>query len=123
MIAKITKVKPKYTYMKRLLLFILPIMSACSSKPKEIKDMTSEAFTITKFLVKEKLAAPATADFPHVPDRADYLGDSLFRIVSYVDAQNKVGATVRTQYGATVHYKGGEWSNLNNWEILDFTSK
>ncbi|KAA2242826.1 hypothetical protein F0L74_09870 [Chitinophaga agrisoli] len=106
------------------ILFVLPLfLASCSIKPKEVSQMSTEAFTIAKVFVKAKLATPATADFPHVPDRVDYLGDSLFRIVSYVDAQNRMGATIRTSYGATVHYKGGDWSNVNNWELLNFSSK
>lgn len=109
--------------MKRVLLFFLLLQVACSSGVKRIENMSSEAFTITKFLVKDRLVSPSTAEFPHVADRIDYLGDSLYRIVSYVDSQNKMGALVRTTYGATVQYKGGDWSNLNNWALVNFSSK
>lgn len=53
--------------------------------------------------VEERLAAPASADFPFggAAGMQD-LGAGKYGITSYVDAQNRFGATLRTDYDCTV---------------------
>lgn len=101
-------------------MYLMGLFTACSG-PQKIEEMTDKAFTISKFVVQKMLKSPSTAKFPHIADRAEYLQDSLFGINSYVDSQNGFGAIVRSKYAIVLYYKGGDWADINNWEIKNLS--
>lgn len=71
--------------------------------------------------MKDRLSAPSTAEFPW--DYDQYLESHAgqeYTFDAYVDAENKLGGTVRTEYTCTVRdVGGGEWRLVN----LDMTSR
>ena len=67
--------------------------------------------------VKAALVSPSTADFPFLDFKSEYLGSGRYRVYSYVDSQNAFGATVRTDWTATLKYTGGTSADINNWEL------
>ena len=74
----------------------------------------AEAWAITRQFVTDKLRSPATADFPWSPTGATKLGPGKWRIAGYVDSQNAFGATLRTEFAATVETRDG-----TKWSLLD----
>ncbi len=52
-----------------------------------------EAYVMSQEFVKERLKAPATADFPWYDESfVKELGDNKFEVNAYVDAENSFGA-------------------------------
>jgi len=57
--------------------------------------------------VKNAVKSPSTASFPWFSEKAvRYLGDNVFEVQSYLDAQNEYGATVRTDFMCKVKRSG-----------------
>ncbi|NCC62241.1 MAG: hypothetical protein EOM12_15180 [Verrucomicrobiae bacterium] len=72
------------------------------------------AFTWVKAFVKNNLKSPGTATFASLWDtQFTDRGNYTWEIDSYVDAQNSLGAQVRTYFTAVVRYE-----NNNRWEVL-----
>jgi hypothetical protein len=105
---------------KGCLLFVLIvivgfIIYTCSG---DTKVSESEAWIIAKDYVESNLKAPSTADFS-----GEYSfkkeGENTFTIVSAVDAENVFGAKLRKPWRVKLTYNGGEWTDKNNWTLLD----
>jgi hypothetical protein len=72
------------------------------------------AYVICEEFVKDRLKAPATAEFPWITDsRITASSNGQFRVISYVDAQNSFGGQIRTHYDCTVQYASGRWTLKN----------
>lgn len=69
------------------------------------------AYQACKSLVRDRLKAPSSADFPWVrsSDVTEALGGGRYRVRSYVDAQNSFGGMIRNRYDCTVRYSSGSW--------------
>ena len=82
------------------------------------KDNTWLARGMTKDFVKKNLKSPSTAKFPGVldgwGDHTTYIGDQRYKTVSWVDAQNNFGATVRMNYTAIVEQTGKDTWRLES---------
>lgn len=80
---------------------------------------TLNAFVMSKAFVRERLKAPATAEFPwgtRGPDvSVTYLGGCTHEVRAYVDAENSFGAKLRSRYYAKIQNKIG----TDTWLILD----
>jgi hypothetical protein len=66
----------------------------------------SKAYVTAQLNVKNQLKSPTTASFPYSSAPGvvvNHVGDDA-HIVSYVDAQNGFGATIRERWIATVHW-------------------
>jgi hypothetical protein len=77
----------------------------------------TNAFVMCKDFVKDRLKAPASADFPWLDRQVTKRGPGRFTVVSYVDAQNAFGAKIRTHYSCTVSFKGGSVFALRDWTL------
>ena len=67
--------------------------------------------------VKANFVCPTTADFPFFDYDGWKLGDSIYVIGSYVDAENRFGARMRTTYIVTVKYLGPYPSHQYCWRL------
>jgi len=72
---------------------------------KETRPILTEtkAYYLAQGFVKDRLKAPATADFPYSFKRKR-VNDSTFIINSYVDSQNSFGALIRTNWSCIILY-------------------
>ncbi len=81
-----------------------------SDEPREKKPENQGvgATTLCKRAVEQKLVSPASAKHPWVlsKDVTHDLGNNRYRVLSYVDSQNKFGAMLRTQYDCVVERVG-----------------
>jgi hypothetical protein len=75
-------------------------------------DHSSSAFTRCQRYVRDRLKAPATADFPFLDRKTWKFDDDVYVVKSYVDAQNSFGAMLRTNWHCKVQYVGGDWKLL-----------
>lgn len=74
------------------------------------------AYVMSQKPVERLLRSPGSAKFPTIPDaKSERTGECTFRIVSYVDAQNGFGATIRSYYTAEIEYLPTE----QKWRALD----
>ena len=73
------------------------------------------AYEFAKGFVEERLTAPSTAEFAsHWDMKYEKVDTRTWKIWSYVDSQNALGATVRTKFYAKVMYLGP-----SSWKLLD----
>lgn len=68
------------------------------------KDRKVEVFTFVQSTVTKALPLPSTASFNIAESDIKLVEDCLYKIWSFVDSQNGVGAIVRTPWTATVEY-------------------
>lgn len=94
--------------------FILAITAKKNDNPE---DSARHAFIISQFFVEQKLKSPSTADFPLYEYNAIELEKNRWQVISYVDAQNSFGATIRTNYLVIMKYNGLDWDDINNWKL------
>lgn len=76
----------------------------------------AEAVTVTQRWVKQRLKAPATADFAGVLDHQVIpAGKDQYVVSGYVDAQNSFGAKIRTRYVCKLK----RVDEKGNWLLVD----
>lgn len=64
-----------------------------------------EAYVMIQADVRSRLKAPATADFPwKYSNGTRHIGDCVFVVVGYVDAQNSFGALIRANFTGRIEY-------------------
>lgn len=82
------------------------------------KDNSIAAYVMMERFVKQNLYTPATADFPGIwdgqKDHVEYLGNQKYLISSYVDAENRFGAKIRTYFKGVIQQTGEE-----NWTLVE----
>jgi len=75
-----------------------------------------EAYSVMKEHVLRQLKAPATADFPwKFSNGTRHIGDCVYVVIGYVDAQNSFGALLRVKFTGRFEYlpDRGSWRTLN----------
>lgn len=118
--------KEKESTVKKILTGIIIVgifafaFSTCSDEESKFdpQDFAEKAHVISQQFVSDNLKAPATADYPLTCNNTFYLKDSTFMVKACVDSQNEFGAKVRSDYECKLKYKGGDWADRNNWELL-----
>lgn len=83
------------------------------------EDKSTMAFIISQEFVKLSLVSPSTADFPAMDYQHKKYKDQVYEISSYVDSQNKLGATLRTNWTVTLQYIGGNEASRASWKLLN----
>lgn len=85
-------------------------------------DYSTKASIVCQNLVESQLRAPATAEFPWIPDQVILLGRHEYDITSHVDSQNGFGALLRSQYSCRIKHKGGDADPLlpASWDVIRF---
>jgi hypothetical protein len=86
------------------------------------KDYATMAFIQCTVYVENRLKSPSTADFPasSISNIQD-LGNNVFEIRSYVDAQNSFGAVIRNNFYCKIQYIGdaeGDGYDMKNWNLV-----
>ena len=87
-----------------------------TARTKKIND--ASAYVQCQGLVKERLRAPATADFPFAEYTSWDMGNDTWVVKSYVDSQNGFGAMTRSNWHCKVQYVGGNTSDPRSWRPL-----
>ena len=109
------------------LIIVLLLMGYCSisffTGPSTTRspgppDHSTQAFLQARYFVTQYLKSPATADFPLMDFQSRPLGNNRYQVTSYVDAENAFGAKIRSNWAATMRYKGsGSDADMRNWEL------
>lgn len=76
---------------------------------------------IAEDFVEGRLKFPKTADFSMFSKKDAYLGDGRYDCRGEVEAQNAFGVPSDYVYRAILRYKGGESSDIRNWELVDIS--
>lgn len=73
-------------------------------------DEKAFAWTAATMEVKKKLKSPSTAKFPfsYNNEHIKKSGSGKFQVISYVDAENSFGATIRTNFVVEIEKTGNE---------------
>lgn len=85
-------------------------------RPKRAPDYDLDARSVCKDFVRERLVAPSTADFQNVFEfQVRKLSDLEFIVVGEVDAQNRLGARVRSTFKCQVRRE----ANADSWTPVE----
>ena len=77
------------------------------------------AIAVCKKFIADNLVAPASAKYG-TPETSLLDADTeTWRVMGYVDAQNKMGAMLRLTYRCEVSYQGGDMWNLVDLDIVE----
>lgn len=90
-----------------------------SSSAGADKARETTAFIQCKNFVRDRLLAPASADFPFLEHAFWDMGNSTWVIKSHVDSQSGFGAMIRSSWYCKVQYVGGNVSDQRSWRLLD----
>jgi hypothetical protein len=79
------------------------------------------AIAICKKFVAARLIAPAEAEWPGLfeKEEATQLGPDTWRVVSWVDASNRMGVLVRMGYTCEVSYQGDDKWRLETLDLQE----
>lgn len=106
-----------------LLCFICFLAFSSYDPPSEPKNHATMAYIICQLYIENMLKAPSTADFPSSSStNIRNLGNNVFEMYSYVDAQNSFGAMMRTNWYCKIQYLGTEEDEDGDpkfWDLLD----
>ena len=109
-----------------LSLVVLPValFSGCESESEEDReDRYSRINTVVlcEARMQSNLRAPSTADFPFASaSSVQQLNATQHRLVSYVDAENAFGGTVRTRFICEVE---GSGEDISGYEVTEFITE
>lgn len=78
-----------------------------------------DACVMAQLFIKDKLKAPATADFPACsgPDTVVSHTGNDWKVSSHVDSQNSFGAVLRAEYSTAMRYNPA----TDKWTLTDFS--
>ena len=115
--------------MKRYILAVVVVLVLAALACGESADRTPTpdvgsrygAYAICKEFVADRLVSPTTAEFPKAAEmtikQVDVEADQ-WRVVGYVDSQNRMGAMLRADFACVVTYKGDDVWGLDDLEIV-----
>lgn len=95
--------------MKKIILISVVGVALVGCGKKTCPDVVTYAWTQAQYIVKSRLKAPSTADFPYpgksgLIDIGELDGECHYYIEGDVDAQNSFGGTVRNRYSMNLKY-------------------
>jgi hypothetical protein len=104
--------KQHYFSLSLLLVFGLLALGSSDSSDRSTPEQQAQAncedkisaFVMSQQFVKDRLKAPATADFPSIADSGvsvNYLGDCTHAVRAFVDAQNSGRVVLSTDDSAS----------------------
>jgi len=98
-----------------LVLALLVLSQFYDKETPSIEPTKYAAYVMCQEFVKDRLRAPATADFPVLSEARWSKSDGdRWRFEAHVDAQNAFGAVIRTRFHCVVKYAGE-----NKWQLVE----
>jgi hypothetical protein len=97
-----------------LFAFIGSLSKTGSNFSSSLDDRAFTAWAVHNLFVKNALKAPATAEFaPQSASKVETVGKDIYKITSYVDAQNSFGAKIRNYYTIVLKDNGPD-----KWQVV-----
>ena len=84
-------------------------------------DFAKKAFIISRDFIKQNLTSPKSANFSLLDYKYSKVIDNTITIQSFVDSKNEYNVEIRKQYTIKLLFLGGDWSDINNWKMLDLS--
>lgn len=91
-----------------------PSTTAGSSNKDSYGHTKGDAFAIAEKAVKGKLKSPSTAKFCSVTEATIGCSGNTWVVRGWVDAQNSLGATIRTQFAVTFTFASKDMYSLDS---------
>lgn len=77
-----------------------------AGRPSTYEPSTVDAYRVCRDAMRDRLKAPATAEFQSAYEAAITQQDTYYFVESWVDSENAFGALLRTHYTCTVQHVG-----------------
>ena len=109
-----------YVAIAILVLVLAALACGGSGGSKPDKGNMYGACVVCEKFVKNRLVAPKTAEFPACGEmkiEKVYGTTDTWTVIGYVDAQNRMGALLRSTYLCKVEYKGNDKWGLISLDI------
>lgn len=84
-------------------------------------DLSINAIVVCEMEMKDRLVAPASADFAGSFAKVRRLPRQAYQVNDYVDSQNVFGATLRTRFTCNITFKGGDKYSPTSWTAPEIT--
>lgn len=116
----------KIDYFETLLPFYGPKL--CDAKPLNSTSNNyqinedSNPCVISEDFIKEDLYVPSSADFSIFDCNTEII-DNKYVILRKVVAENALGQESEYVYKVTLGFKGGNWVDINNWDLIKIQSE
>jgi hypothetical protein len=101
--------------MKKLFLILIILFISCSDDPNPC--IISEDF------IKQDLRYPESADFSAFDCSTEKNDDGSYTILRKVSAKNAFGVESSFVYKVQLIFKGGEWTDTSNWDLVNIRSE
>lgn len=88
---------------------VIAMMSCVGGSADRPEHDPIAAFVMSEGFVKDRLKSPSSAKFqPYSASNVRDLGNGVYEVTGYVDAQNSFGAMIRNRYYCKLRYAGGD---------------
>jgi hypothetical protein len=123
----------KIPYFEDLLFMYGP--KVCDARPiqKDESYSNSSSYTnsddsanpciISEDFIKKDLQNPSTADFSMFDCSNDKNSDGTYTVLRKVSAKNSYGVEKEFIYKVTLGFKGGNWVDMDNWDLIKIQSE
>lgn len=86
-------------------------------------DSSGNPCVISEDFIKQDLRHPDTADFSMFDCSTEKNSDGSFTILRKVSAENAFGVKSSFIYKVKLGFKGGEWTDTSNWDLINIRSE
>ena len=73
--------------------------------------------------IKMDLNNPSTAEFSSFDCSSEINTDGSYTVLRKISAENSYGVEKEYVYKVTLKYKGGNWVDVSNWDLIKIQSK
>lgn len=119
----------KIPYFETLLFMYGPKVCDMSSSIKESSssyinsDESANPCIISEDFIKSDLKNPSTADFSYFDCSTEHNSDGSYTILRKVSSENSFGVEKEFIYKVKLGFKGGNWVDMNNWDLISIQSE
>jgi amino acid transporter len=101
-----------------VIIFFIILVSNCAGSDNNQMPLEQSSWYTCETFVERVLKSPKTADFEHYnANKVNKIGENIFEVTLYVDAENSFGALIRSTFYCKMNYDG------ENWTLLDIQER
>jgi hypothetical protein len=94
-----------------------------SSSSYTNSDDSANPCIISEDFIKQDLQNPSTADFSIFDCSNEKNSDGTYTVLRKVSAKNSYGVEKEFIYKVTLGFKGGNWVDMSNWDLIKIQSE
>lgn len=118
---------------KIILLLSITLTFSCNQKTTEsevkfsntsgVYQESDNACSASEDFIKQDLRNPDTAEFSSLDCSVDNNDDGSYTVLRKISAKNSFGVQSSYVYKVTLGFKGGNWVEKSNWDLINIQSQ